>query len=433
MESVWASLFLFLVLLAFLGISIWIAASIFLVAIVGLHFFTSVPATQVAGNILWNSTNSYTLVALPLFILMGEVLLKTKIAKWMFDGLAPWLSALPGGLLHVNVVASAFFAAVSGSSVATAATIGRINIPELLPRGYHPSLVVGSLAGAGTLGFLIPPSIVLIIYGVLAQVSIGQLFIAGIVPGLLLAFAFMIYLGGVGLVRRDLVPKERQVYTWRERFLGLAKLFPIAVLIFAVLGSIYTGLATPTESAAIGVLGAVLLGLFYRTLNWQNFVDAVTSTVRTTSMIGLIIASASVLSTTMGYLGIPRALAQTIVGLELSPYLLMFVLALFYILLGLFLDGISMIVVTLPITLPLVVAAGFEPLWFGIFLVLMVETAQITPPVGLNIFVIQSISNHSVGYVARAALPFFFIMLLITALVTAFPALATGLPSLMQR
>ncbi|CAN5649568.1 TRAP transporter large permease subunit [soil metagenome] len=424
---------LFLPLLLLFVLSIPIAAALFLVALVGIHFFTAVPALQIASNIVWNSTNSYTLVALPLFIFMGELLLRTRVAKRMFDGLAPWLGALPGGLLHVNVVACALFAAVSGSSVATTATVGKITIPELLARGYGERLVVGSLAGAGTLGFLIPPSIVLVIYGILAQVSIGQLFIAGILPGLLLAAGFMLYLAAVGYARPDLAPRQEERYSRGQRLRGLLDLAPVTVLIVAVLGTIYLGLATPTESAAIGVVGAALLGLVYRTLSLQGFLEAVSGTVRTTSMIGLIIAAAALLSTAMGYIGIPRALTQWIGSLALSPYLLIAALALLYILLGLFLDGISMIVVTLPITLPLITAAGFEPLWFGIFLVLMVETAQITPPVGLNLFVIQGISGRSITFVARAAAPFFFILLGVTALVTAFPEIVAYLPGLMRR
>ena len=414
-----------------LGLSVWVAVALFLLAVTALQLFAPLPALNILATIGFNSTNSWALVALPLFIFMGELLLRTKISERMFAGLAPWLENLPGGLVHTNVVASTLFAAVSGSSAATAATIGKITIPELRKRGYNDALVLGSLGGAGTLGFLIPPSLVMIIYGVLAQVSIGQLFIAGVIPGLLLASGFMLYIVGISLVRPALTPERSGRYTWAQRWRGLLGLLPVTLLILAVLGSIYAGLATPTESAAIGVVGALLLALLYRTLTLSGFLEAVLGSVRTTCMIGLIVAGAAVLSTAMGVLGIPKALAQTIVGMGLSPYALVAVLVGFYILLGFFLDGISMIVVTLPITLPLVVAAGFSPLWFGIFLVLMVEAAQITPPVGFNLFVIQGVSGKSIGFVARAAFPFFLVLLGLAALLTAFPQLALFLPARM--
>ena len=415
-----------------LGLSIWVAISLFLMALSAIYLFTPTPPLNILSSIGWNSVNNWALVALPLFIFMGELLIKTKISEKMFTGLSPWLGKLPGGLLHVNVVASAIFAAVSGSSAATAATIGKITVPELKERGYDDRLALGSLGGAGTLGFLIPPSLVMIIYGVLASVSIGQLFIAGVIPGLLLAGSFMAYLAIVSLVRPDMTPDDLgENYTWKQRLSGLWDLLPVVLLIIAVLGSIYLGWATPTESAAIGVVGALLLALAYRTLTWRGFIDATLGAVRTTCMIGFIVAGAQVLATAMGFLGLPRALAQWIASLDLAAYTLIAVLVIFYIILGYFLDGISMIVVTLPITLPLIETAGFSPLWFGIFLVLMVETAQITPPVGFNLFVIQGISKHSIGFVARAAFPFFLILLALTALITLLPGIVLFLPGQM--
>ena len=415
-----------------LGLSIWVAISLFLMALSAIYLFTPTPPLNILSSIGWNSVNNWALVALPLFIFMGELLIKTKISEKMFTGLSPWLGKLPGGLLHVNVVASAIFAAVSGSSAATAATIGKITVPELKERGYDDRLALGSLGGAGTLGFLIPPSLVMIIYGVLASVSIGQLFIAGVIPGLLLAGSFMAYLAIVSLVRPDMTPDDLgENYTWKQRLSGLWDLLPVVLLIIAVLGSIYLGWATPTESAAIGVVGALLLALAYRTLTWRGFIDATLGAVRTTCMIGFIVAGAQVLATAMGFLGLPRALAQWIASLDLAAYTLIAVLVIFYIILDYFLDGISMIVVTLPITLPLIETAGFSPLWFGIFLVLMVETAQITPPVGFNLFVIQGISKHSIGFVARAAFPFFLILLALTALITLLPGLVLFLPGQM--
>lgn len=427
MDLVFTIFILVALLFLLLGLSVWVFVALFAVAIIGIHAFTAIPVLGVLGNIVWNSTDSWSLAALPLFIFMGELLFRTRISERLFEGLSPWLGRLPGGLLHTNVVASSLFAAISGSSVATAATIGKINIPELRRRNYSERLVLGSLAGAGTLGFLIPPSIVMIIYGVLAEVSIGRLFIGGILPGALLALAFMLFLGIIGAWRPELAPRSER-YGWALRLKGLLGIVPVALLILAVLGSIYGGYATPTESAAIGVLGALLLSFGYRTFSIKGFGQALLGSVRTTCMIGMIVAAAAVLSTAMGYLGIPRALASWIAGMELSPYLLFLALGLFYLVLGLFLDGISMIVVTLPITLPLVVAVGYEPLWFGIFLVLMVEAAQVTPPVGLNLFVLSGISGKSVGFIAVAALPFFFILLFIAALVTVFPEIVLYLP-----
>lgn len=431
MDLVWLVLLLVTLLFGLLGLSVWVFISLLTVAVAGIHFFTNIPVLGVLGNIVWNSTDSWSLAALPLFIFMGELLFRTRISERLFEGISPWIGALPGGLLHTNVVASSLFAAISGSSVATAATIGKINIPELRRRGYSERLTLGSLAGAGTLGFLIPPSIVMIIYGVLAEVSIGQLFIGGILPGLLLAVAFMLFLGAMGIINPREAPRSGP-YTWRQRLRGLVDIFPVALLILAVLGSIYMGLATPTESAAVGVLGALILSFSYRTFTFRGFSQALLGSVRTTCMIGLIVATAAVLSTAMGYLGIPRTLAGWVGGMDLSPYMLFVVLAIFYLMLGLFLDGISIIVITLPITLPMVTAVGYSPLWFGIYLVLMVEAAQITPPVGLNLFVLSGISERPIGFIALAALPFFFILLLITAIITVFPSIVLYLPSLMR-
>jgi len=431
MDPLVAVVVLLAILFTLLGLSVWVFVSLFAVALVSIDLFTSTPPLRLLGNIAWNATDSWALVALPLFIFMGELLLRTRISERMFDGLAPWLAWLPGRLLHTNVVASTIFAAVSGSSAATAATIGKINIPELRKRGYDDDLILGSLAGAGTLGFLIPPSLVMIIYGVLAEVSIGKLFIAGVIPGLLLAGGFMLYLVYAGLRWPEKAPGGDR-FTWSDRLWGLVNLLPVTLLILMVLGSIYLGFATPTESAAIGVLGAFLLALAYRSLTLESFRQAVLGSVRTTSMIGLIIAGASLLSTAMGFMGIPTALAAWIASLGLSKYLLVLVVAAFYIVLGFFLDGISMIVITLPITLPLVTQAGFSPLWFGIFLVLMVEAAQITPPVGFNLFVIQGVAGAPILKVARAALPFFAILMGLAALLTAWPEVVLYLPQLMR-
>lgn len=433
MEVLFSLIAMLAILFTLLGLGVWVAVSIFVAALIGLQVFTSVPALVVLPRVVWGSLDSFVLTALPLFIFMGELLIRTRLSNQMFNGLAPWLGFLPGKLLHVNVVASTIFAAISGSSVATAATIGKINIPQLRDRGYEERLVLGSLAGAGTLGFLIPPSIVMIIYGVLAEVSIGRLFIAGVIPGLLLGTLFMTYIAVASVIWPEVVPSAKESYTWRARFIGLAQLLPSGLLILAVLGSIYLGYATPTESAAIGVTGAALIALAYRTLSWSGFLQAVRGTIQTTCMIGFIIAGAALFSTTMGYVGLPRLMTEWVGGQEMSRYLLIAGMVVAYLMLGMFLEGSSMLLITLPIVLPMIIAAGFDPLWFGIFLVLLIEAAQITPPVGFNLFVLQEISGRPIGVVAIAAVPFFLCILGLVVLITIFPQVVSFLPSLMVR
>ncbi|HCY84795.1 MAG TPA: C4-dicarboxylate ABC transporter permease, partial [Desulfobacteraceae bacterium] len=383
------------------------------------------------ANSIYNSTNSWSLTALPLFILMGEILYRTAISTKLLNGLLPWLSRIPGRLLHINVFACSLFAAVSGSSAATTATVGKITLDELSKRGYSKGLAIGSLAGAGTLGFLIPPSLIMIIYGILSDTSIGKLFISGVIPGLLLAGSYSLYIMAVSLMNPSVVPAETETFSTSEKIKSLKELFPIMGLIFAVLGGIYMGVTTPTEAAAIGVIGALILAVAFRNLTWENFREALVNAVKTTCMICFIILSASFLSQIVGFVGIARAVSEYIAGLNLSPYLLIFVVGLMYILLGMMLDGISIVVMTLPIVLPIVVNAGFDPLWFGIFLVFMVELSQITPPVGFSIFVIQGISDEKVSTILKATLPFFIIMVLMVVFVTIFPEVVSYLPDKM--
>ncbi len=417
-----------LLLAGFLALGVWVSFSLFAVGIGALTIFRDMPVDRILSQSFWNSTTGKELLALPLFILMAEILFRTRLAEKLFAGLTPWTASLPGGMAHVNVLGCSLFAAVSGSSAATTVTVGRITLKELLARGYDKRLLMGSLAGAGTLGFLIPPSVIMIIYGVLAEQSILRLFLAGLVPGIALALCYMVYIGIWSKVRSDLVPVETRVFTWRDRIAGLLELLPVFLLITFVLGSMYGGIASPTEGAAIGVLGAILVSIAQRTFSPATLWEALMASVRTTSMIGLIIAGAVFLSVAMGYLGIPRFVASTVGGMDLSPLMLILMLLLIYVLLGCVLEGLSIIVMTLPITLPLIVAAGFDPIWFGVFLILVVELAQITPPVGFNLFVIQSITGEKLSRIAYATVPFFLITLAFTIFIIFVPQLALFLP-----
>jgi len=424
------------VMFLFLLSSIWIGAALMLTGMAGMmlyehHLPPSISLFQKAGDLLagslYDSLNSWSLAALPMFILMGEILYHSSISTRLLEGLIPWMTRIPGRLLHVNVAACSLFAAVSGSSAATTATVGKITLAELQKRGYSKKLAVGSLAGSGTLGFLIPPSLIMIIYGVLADVSIGKLFIGGIFPGLLLAGAYSLYIMVAASLDPSVVPPQRERFSWQEKLASIKELIPVLSLIALVLGSIYGGFATPTEAAALGVLGAIALALYFRSFSWMIFKESLLSAVKTTVMISFIIAGASFLSQVVGFLGIARAVSLYISSLHLSPYLLILVIGLMYIVLGMILDGISIVVMTLPIVLPIVIAAGFDPLWFGIFLVFMVELSQITPPVGFSLFVIQSISGEEIGYILKATFPFFLIMIAIVVVVTLFPQIATWL------
>jgi C4-dicarboxylate transporter, DctM subunit len=416
-------------LAGFLGVGVWVGLALFATAIAALLLFRSMPVERLLGQITFNSATVPELIALPLFILMAEILFRTDLSRSLFRGLAPWTSRLPGKLLHVNVLGCTLFAAISGSSAATTATVGRMTLTELQARGYDRDVAMGSLAGAGTLGFLIPPSVIMIIYGVLAEVSILKLFIAGVIPGLLLAFGYMVYLGLVATVRPQLTPRREDSFTSSERWRSLLELGPVVFLILLILGSMYGGYASPTEAAAVGVFGSLLISLFQRTLSIETLKVALMAAVRTSSMVGLIICAASFLSVAMGFLGVPRAIAGWISDLGLGPIELIIMLVLFYGLLGCVLEGLSMIVMTLPITLPLITQAGFDPLWFGVFVVLVVEMAQITPPVGFNLFVIQGMTGEPLGRIVRAAFPFFLIMVAFTILIALFPGLVLWLPA----
>jgi C4-dicarboxylate transporter DctM subunit len=423
----------FLVALFFLlGTGVWIGIALLGVGWIAMELFTTRPVGDAMVTTIWGASSSWTLTALPLFIWMGEILFRSKLSEDMFRGLAPWMSGLPGRLLHTNIIGCTIFAAISGSSAATCATIGKMTIPELRKRGYPEDMTVGTLAGAGTLGLLIPPSIIMIVYGVTAEVSIAQLFIGGIFPGLLLAGLFMGYVVVWALLNPGRTPAADIRMSLREKVYASRHLIPAVSLIVLVLGSIYTGFATATEAAAVGVVGALAVAAAQGTLTRKTFIDGLMGATRLSCMIALILAGAAFLTLAMGFTGLPRGLAEWIDSLNLSPWMLIAALMVFYIVLGCFLDGISMVVLTMAVVLPTVQRAGFDLVWFGIFVVLVVEMAQITPPVGFNLFVLQGMTGHQITFIARAALPLFVLMVVAVVLVTVFPEIVTYLPQKMM-
>ncbi len=431
-EPMVAGVVLLAVLFALLAAGVWVAVALLSVGVVALALFTSTPVGQALATTVWGASNSWALAALPMFIWMGEILFRTRLAEDMFRGLAPWLTRLPGRLLHVNILGCAIFAAVSGSSAATAATIGRMNIPELKKRGYDERMIIATLAGSGTLGLLIPPSIILIVYGVATDQSIARLFIAGVLPGLLLVALFMGYVIVWALLHPDGVPREERRHAWREKLAALRFLAPVLGLIAAIIGSIYAGLASPTEAAALGVVFSLLLAWLSGSLDRQTFTAALMGAMRTSAMIAFILAGAAFLTVAMGFTGIPRALAAWIGEMQLSPLALIAALTVFFIVMGMFLDGISVVVLTTSVIIPMIEQAGFDLIWFGIYLVLVVEMAQITPPVGFNLFVLQGLTGRDIFHIARAALPFFLLMCVAVAIIVAFPEIATWLPQRMS-
>jgi len=432
MTEVYLTIFFICLLLFLLGSGVWVALSMIAVSAIGMLLFTTRPVGDAMATTIWGTSSSWTLTALPLFVWMGEILFRTKLSENLFKGLSPWLSKLPGGLVHVNVVGCALFAAISGSSAATVATVGKMSIPELRKRKYPEKLLLGSLAGSGTLGLLIPPSIILIIYGVTIEDSIAKLFMAGIFPGIMLALMFMLYVIFWSILNKKLMPKFTKNFSFLEKIQGSKQLLPVIFLITAVIGSIYTGIATATEAASLGVVGALILSFFQGTLSKKTFNLSLLGATKTSCMIAFIIAGSTFLSLAMGFTGLPRNLAIWIDGMSLSPYTLLFVLTIFYIILGMFLDGISAVVLTMAIIEPMIRQAGFDMIWFGIYLVIVVEMAQITPPVGFNLFVLQSMANKDMGFIARSAFPLFLLMILAVIIVIIFPEIALWLPNKMS-
>ncbi len=432
MEIGLLSLVLVVVLFGFLLLGLWVGFALLAVGLVAMELATPAPAGSVMATRVWGSLNSWDLTALPMFIWMGEILFRSRLSSDLFTGLSPFTRRLPGGLLHVNILGCALFAAVSGSSAATTATVGKMSLPELKSRGYDMRISIGTLAGSGTFGFLIPPSIILIVYGAATEQSIARLFLAGVLPGLMLAAMFAGFVMLWALFNRDAMPAPEPRPTLRQRWKALTLLLPTVLLIVAVIGSIYAGLASPTEAAVVGVVGALLISGVTGGLDWQSFVASLRGSAMTTCMIAFILAGASFLTVAMGFTGIPRTLAAWIGEQGYSQFALLSALLVFFIIMGFFLDGISIVVLTTSVILPMVVAAGIDPIWFGIFLVLVVEMSQITPPVGFNLFVLQSITGRGIFEIARMALPFFLILVLATAILALFPEIALWLPSTMM-
>ncbi|QUX94127.1 C4-dicarboxylate ABC transporter permease [Marinomonas sp. CT5] len=434
MDMMWISILLAFAMLALLSLGVWVSFTLIVIGGLGLILSENYQVDLLFATSSWGASTAWSLTALPLFIWMGEVLFRTRLSEDLFKGLSPWLGGVPGKLLHVNILSCGIFAAVSGSSAATAATIGRMTLPELRKQGYSDRMAIGTLAGSGTLGLLIPPSIILIVYGVAAEVSIARLFIAGALPGLLLVTLFMGFTMIWGHLHKSELPKTVDHETsWSARIKGLRKLLPVVGLIGFVLGSIYGGITTPTEAAAIGVAGALILAAFTGSLSRHSFMDSLLGAVKSSCMIGFILVGAHFLTLAMGFLGIPKALALWISGMSLSPMELILYLTVLFVILGCFLDGISVVVLTVAVILPMVQAANIDLLWFGIFIVLVVEMSQITPPVGFNLFVIQSLTGKNILYVAKAALPFFLLIGLAILLISIFPEIVTYLPMTMSQ
>ncbi len=422
-------IFLFLfVLFLLLGTGVWVGLALMGVAWVGMELFTTRPVGDVMLTTIWSASSSWTLTALPLFIWMGEILYRTRLSEDMFKGLSPWMQNLPGGLVHTNIVGCTVFAAVSGSSAATLTTVGKMSIPELRKRNYPEPMVIGTLTGAATLGLMIPPSLTLIVYGVTINESISKLFFAGILPGLVLALMFMAYVAIMSKTSKKWNPNPEAPLTFSQKVANSRFLIPVILLIMVVIGSMYLGVATATEAAAFGVIGGLLLAAGQGSLNWKTFTESLMGATRTSAMIALILAGAAFLSLSMGFTGLPRALADLIAQWELSKFELLMALLVFYIILGMFLDGISSVVLTMAVVEPMIREAGIDLIWFGIFIVVVVEMAQITPPIGFNLFVMQGMTHHEMGFIARAAFPMFLIMVLMVFVLIAFPEIATWLP-----
>ena len=433
MNEIYLTIFFICLLLFLLGSGVWVALSMIAVSAIGMVFFTSRPVGDAMATTIWGTSSSWSLTALPLFVWMGEILFRTKLSENLFKGLSPWLSRLPGGLIHVNVVGCALFAAISGSSAATVATVGKMSIPELRKRKYPEKLLLGSLAGSGTLGLLIPPSIILIIYGVTIEDSIAKLFMAGILPGIMIALIFMSYVVIWSILNKKLMPKNLQKFSFAQKIKGSKQLLPVILLITSVIGSIYTGVATATEAASLGVVGALVLSWLQQTLNRKTFKLSLLGATRTSCMIAFILAGSTFLSLAMGFTGLPRNLAIWINNMDLSPFMLIFILTIFYIILGMFLDGISAVVLTMAIIEPMIRQAGFDMIWFGIYLVIVVEMAQITPPVGFNLFVLQGMANRDMAFIAKSAFPLFLLMILAVIIIIIFPEIALWLPNKMSQ
>jgi C4-dicarboxylate transporter DctM subunit len=429
MSEITLTIILLLVLFFLLGSGVWVALSLMIVGMVGMTLFSDAPLGEVLAITVWGASNSWALAALPLFIWMGEILFRSRLSEDMFTGLSPWMNRLPGRLMHVNIFGCGIFAAVSGSSAATAATIGKLTIPELSKRGYPERMMIGTLAGSATLGLLIPPSIILIVYGVATELSIARLFVAGVLPGLLLVSLFVGYVIVWAMLNSDILPDERVQFSFFEKLQKSRRLIPVVLLIIGVIGSIYSGIASPTDAAAVGVVLALVLSWYSGSLDKASFFDGLMGATKTSCMIAFILAGAAFLTVAMGFTGIPKLLALWIGSLELSEYSLLAALTLFFIVLGCFLDGISVVVLTTSVIMPIIEQAGIDPLWFGIYIVIVVEMSQITPPVGFNLFVLQALTGRSILMIAKAAIPFFVLMLVALTAIIMYPDIVVFLPN----
>ena len=433
MTEILATVIFLFSLFFLLGSSVWVGLSLIGVAWIGIELFTSRPAGDAMITTIWTGASSWTLTALPLFIWMGEILYRTRLSEDMFKGLSPWMRWLPGGLLHTNIAGCTLFAAVSGSSAATLTTVGKMSIPELRKRGYPEYMIIGTLAGAATLGLMIPPSLTLIVYGVSINESITKLFMAGVIPGLILSLLFMLYIVFWYFYFPNERPENDESIGLKQMFYESKFLLPILALVIVVIGSMYFGWATATEAAAVGVVGALTLAFSQGSLNWETFSNSLMGATRTSAMIALILMGAAFLSLSMGFTGLPRALANYIDSLNLSPIVLIASLTVFYIILGMFLDGISSVVLTMAIVEPMIRQAGIDVIWFGIFVVVVVEMAQVTPPIGFNLFVLQGMTKHEISYIAKTAIPMVALMILMVIILVIWPELATWLPETIRQ
>jgi len=426
------SIILLVLLFVLLGAGVWIAFALLGVGMAAMALYSSAPLGLVMATTVWGNSNSWALAALPLFIWMGEILFRSKLSDDMFAGLSPWMNRLPGRLLHVNIFGCGIFAAVSGSSAATAATIGKLSIPELSRRGYPERMIIGTLAGSATLGLLIPPSIILIVYGVATEQSIARLFIAGVLPGILLVALFVGYVAIWSLLNRKNLPDERFDFSLREKLHHSRRLLPVVLLIGGVIGSIYAGVATPTESAGLGVVAALGLAAVRRRISWRMLADTCEGTMRTTAMIMAILIAAYIVNFVITTIGLSGKVTTLITSLGLSPTTTMIIIVLFYLVLGMFMESLSMMVATVPVITPVVITLGFNPVWFGVLMMLLIETALITPPVGFNLFVVQGVRPRGQIYdVIIGASPFVITLMLMIALLLAYPQVALWLPHTM--
>ena len=417
-------------LIALLSSGALLGAALGLTGFILLHFQAG-GATALAINTTWNLLSEFTLSAVPLFIILGDILLASGVSTRVYNGLAPLFRKVPGQLLHTNIAVCTLFGAVSGSSTSTAAAIGSVSYPELKQRRYNPEMVVGTLAAGGTLGLLIPPSLSLLIYGATQDVSIGRLFMAGLVPGALISMGFFAWIYFRSKHGQAVTPEQNEAFSWKDAGNGLLQVWPLPILIFFVLGTIYMGIATPTESAAMGVGVAVLLGFFWGDLTWRKLWHALKRSSMMFSAIALILVGTAILAQAVSLLGLPREAVSMINGLGLDKYGVLFMVVIVYLVLGCFFDGISLLLMTLPITFPMMTAVGFDPVWFGVIVTILMEVGMITPPVGLNLFVLSSITKGdvSVTAAAKASLPYWLVLLAAVFVLTVLPDLALWLPN----